>query len=59
MEAREKPMNDPGDSNMLTPATTAISTRPVSIADIASEKATIEDEQAVSTVKLGPRQSKA
>ena len=43
---------------MFTPATMAVSTRPLSIASTASFSATNDDEQAVSTVKLGPRRSK-
>jgi hypothetical protein len=57
MEAREKPMNDDGDISRLTPATIAISIRPLEIADCASAKATSDEEQAVSIVKLGPRRS--
>ena len=50
-------MNEAGDRSRLTPATTAKSTRPLSTAAMASAKATSDDEQAVSTVKLGPCQS--
>ncbi len=57
MEAREKPMNEVGDISKLTPATIAMSIRPAAIAAWASAKATSEEEQAVSTVKLGPRRS--
>src|SRR5271154_3878489 len=58
IEAREKPMNEVGDISRLTLATIAISIRPEEIADCASANATSDDEQAVSTVKLGPRRSK-
>ncbi len=47
-----------GLASTLTPATTAVSTRPDRIACTALSKATSEDEQAVSTVKLGPFRSK-
>ena len=58
MEACEKLMNWKGASRMETPATTAVSTRPDWIACTALSRATSEDEQAVSTMKLGPFRSK-
>ncbi len=56
--AVEKQMKLNGLASTLTPATTAVSTRPDRIACTALSKATSEDEQAVSTVKLGPFRSK-
>ena len=58
MEAREKPTNDNGDSKRFTPPTIAVSTVPLRMASVASAKATIEDEHAVSAVRLGPRMSR-
>ncbi len=58
MEAREKLMKENGLASRLTPATTAVLIRPARIAATASFSATSEEEQAVSTVKLGPRKSK-
>ena len=58
MEAREKLMKENGLTSRLTPATMAVSIRPDWIAATASLSATSEEEQAVSTVKLGPRRSK-
>jgi len=58
MEAREKLMKENGLARRLTPATTAVLMRPEWMAVTASFRATNEEEQAVSTVKLGPRKSK-
>ncbi len=43
-----------GLARMFTPATTAVSISPLSIAFTARSKATSEEEQAVSMVRLGP-----
>ena len=51
-------MKEKGLSSRLTPATMAVSICPLSMALTAWCRATSEDEQAVSSVKLGPRRSK-
>ena len=58
MEACEKPMKLCGLARMLTPPTIAVSMRPLRRLTTASFNATSADEQAVSTVKLGPCRSK-
>ena len=54
MPARAKPTKLNGLASTFTPATTAVSISPLSMAFTARSKATSEEEQAVSMARLGP-----